>query len=48
VAVRQIAGGDFRRALFVATRVSDRARPATAAALAAIEEAARVSAASAR
>ena len=40
VAVRRIAGGDFRRALFVAMRASDRARPATAAALAAIEEAA--------
>ena len=38
VAVRRIAGGSFRRALFVATRASDRARPATAAALAAIEE----------
>ena len=38
VAVRRIAGGDFRRALFVATRASDRARPATAAALAAIED----------
>ncbi len=41
VAVRQIAGGSFRRALFVATRASDRARPATAAAVAAIEEVAR-------
>jgi DNA-binding transcriptional LysR family regulator len=41
VAVRRIAGGDFRRALFVATRASDRARPATAAALEAIEDAAR-------
>ena len=41
VAVRRIAGGSFRRALFVATRASDRARPATAAALAAIEEVAR-------
>ena len=40
VAVRRIAGGSFRRALFVATRASDRARPATAAAVAAIEEAA--------
>jgi len=41
VAVRRIAGGSFQRALFVATRASDRARPATAAAVAAIEEAAR-------
>jgi DNA-binding transcriptional LysR family regulator len=40
VAVRRIVGGDLRRALFVARRASDRARPATAAALAAIEEAA--------
>jgi DNA-binding transcriptional LysR family regulator len=41
VAVRRISGGDFRRALFVATRASDRARPATAAAIAAIEDAGR-------
>ena len=41
VAVRRIADGSFRRALFVAVRTSDRARPATAAALAAIEHAAR-------
>ena len=41
VAVRRIADGSFRRALFVAVRTSDRARPATAAALAAIEQTAR-------
>jgi DNA-binding transcriptional LysR family regulator len=41
VAVRQIAEGSFRRALFVAMRTSDRARPATAAAVVAIEQAAR-------
>jgi hypothetical protein len=41
VAVRRIADGRFRRALFVAVRASDRARPATAAAVAAIQEAAR-------
>jgi DNA-binding transcriptional LysR family regulator len=41
VAVRRIAEGSFRRALFVAMRASDRARPATAAAAAAIEDAAR-------
>jgi DNA-binding transcriptional LysR family regulator len=41
VAVRRIAEGSFRRALFVAVRASDRARPATAAAVAAIEEVAR-------
>lgn len=41
VAVRRIAQGSFRRALFVAMRASDRARPATAAAVAAIEDAAR-------
>ena len=41
VAVRRIAGGSFRRALFIATRASDRDRPATAAAVAALEEAAR-------
>ena len=41
VAVRRIAEGSFRRALFVALRASDRARPATAAAVAAIEESAR-------
>lgn len=41
VAVRRIAEGSFRRALFVAVRASDRARPATAAAMAAIAEAAR-------
>jgi DNA-binding transcriptional LysR family regulator len=41
VAVRRIAGSSFRRALFVATRASDRARPATAAAVAAIGEVAR-------
>jgi DNA-binding transcriptional LysR family regulator len=40
VAVRRIAEGNFRRALFVAVRTSDRARPATAAAVAAIEQAA--------
>ena len=43
VAIRRIAGGSFRRALFVAMRASDRARPATAAALATIEEVARPS-----
>ena len=41
VAVRRIAEGRFRRALFVALRASDRARPATAAAVAAIEASAR-------
>jgi hypothetical protein len=41
VAVRRIAERSFRRVLFVAMRASDRARPATAAAVAAIEEAAR-------
>ena len=41
VAVRRIAGARFRRALFVAGRASARARPATAAALEAIEQAAR-------
>ena len=41
VAVRRIAEGRFRRALFVALRASDRARPATATAVAAIEESAR-------
>ena len=41
VAVRRIAEGSFRRALFVALRASDRARPATAAAVVAIEESAR-------
>ena len=40
VAVRRVAEGNFQRALFVALRASDRARPATAAALAAIEAAA--------
>ena len=39
VAVRRIAEGSFRRALFVAIRASDRARPATAAAVAAIQTA---------
>ena len=41
VAVRRIAEGNFRRALFVAMRTSDRARRAAAAAVAAIEQAAR-------
>jgi hypothetical protein len=36
VAVRRIAEGPFTRALFVATRVSDRARPSTAAVVDAI------------
>jgi DNA-binding transcriptional LysR family regulator len=40
VAVRRIAEANLRRALFVAVRTSDRARPATAAAVAAIEQAA--------
>ena len=36
VAVRRIADGTFSRAIFVAARASDRARPSTAAAIAAI------------
>ena len=36
VVVRPIAEGHFSRALFVATRASDRARPSTAAVVAAI------------
>jgi hypothetical protein len=39
VAVRSIAEGRFSRELFVATRASDQARPATAAVAAAIREA---------
>ena len=39
VAVRRIAGGSFQRSLFVATRASDSARPATAVTVAAIVEA---------
>jgi DNA-binding transcriptional LysR family regulator len=39
VAVRSIAEGRFSRELFVATRASDQARPATAAVVAAIREA---------
>ena len=41
VTVRPIAEGRFSRALFVATRLSDRARPSTAAVVAAIRHAAR-------
>ena len=40
VAVRRIAGGSFQRSLFIATRASDSARPATAVTVAAIQEAA--------
>ena len=36
VTIRPIAEGRFTRALFVATRASDRARPSTAAVVAAI------------
>jgi DNA-binding transcriptional LysR family regulator len=39
IAVRPIAEGDFTRALFVATRESDRARPSTAAVVRAIRAA---------
>ena len=38
IAVRRIAGGTFQRALFIATRASDRARPATVAVVAALTE----------
>jgi len=41
VAVRRIAEGSFRRALFVAMRASDRAARRRPAAVAAIEESAR-------
>jgi hypothetical protein len=39
VAVRALAGGRLRRGLFVAVRDSDRARPATAAVVAALIDA---------
>src|SRR5829696_4630744 len=38
IAVRPIAGGEYTRALFVATRESDRARPSTAAVVSALRE----------
>jgi DNA-binding transcriptional LysR family regulator len=41
IAVRPIAEGDFTRALFVATRESDRARPSTAAVVKALRAARR-------
>jgi DNA-binding transcriptional LysR family regulator len=40
VAVREIAGGPFTRAIFAATRAADAARPSVGALLAAIREAA--------
>jgi DNA-binding transcriptional LysR family regulator len=39
IAVRPIADGEYTRALFVATRESDRARPSTAAVVRALREA---------
>ena len=39
VAVRRLAEGRYTRALFVATRASDRSRPSTAAVVAAIKDA---------
>ena len=45
IAVRPIADGEYTRALFVATRESDRARPSTAAVVRALRESRRDAAA---